>query len=90
MPPELLQRADEILALLEEKHGGDGKEEDTATRIRKKQPAAATFQLNIFDGLTEDLRRIRQLLDETDINTLTPVEALMKLNEMKAIVKPYK
>ena len=90
MPPELLQRADEILALLEEKHSADGQEDDTATRIRKKQPAAATFQLNIFDGLTEDLRRIRQVLDETDINTLTPVEALMKLNEMKTIVKPYK
>ncbi len=90
MPPELLDRADEILALLEEKHSTDGKEDDTATRIRKKQPAAATFQLNIFDGLSEDLRRIRQVLDDTDINTLTPVEALMKLNEMKAIVKPYR
>jgi hypothetical protein len=28
--------------------------------------------------------------DETDINTLTPVEALMKLNEMKNIVKQYR
>ena len=41
-------------------------------------------------GVASDLRRIRQLLDETDINTLTPVEALMKLNEMKTIVKPYR
>lgn len=91
MPPELLQRAEEILALLEDKHGADVKEEgDTATRIRRQQPKPATFQLNIFDGLSEDLRRIQQLLDETDINTLTPVEALMKLNEMKGIVKPYK
>jgi len=90
MPPELLKRANEILALLEEKHGSDGEEQDTASKIRKKQPAAATFQLNIFDGLSDDLRRIRQVLDDTDINTLTPVEALMKLNEMKAIVKPYK
>ncbi len=90
MPQELLQRADEILAMLEEKHSSDGATDETAARIRRKQPAAATFQLNIFDGLGEDLRRIRQLLDETDINTLTPVEALMKLNEMKTIVQPYK
>jgi DNA mismatch repair protein MutS len=89
MPPDLLQRAEEILSLLEEKHGADGKDEPAAARIRSRQPAA-TLQLNIFDGLTDDLRRIRQLLDETDINTLTPVEALMKLNEMKTIVKPYK
>ena len=34
--------------------------------------------------------RLQQLLDETDINTLTPVEALMKLNEMKGIVKQYR
>jgi DNA mismatch repair protein MutS len=91
MPPELLERAEEILALLEDKHSAEAKEETDATaRIRRHQPKAATIQLNIFDGLSEDLRRIQQLLDETDINTLTPVEALMKLNEMKMIVKAYK
>lgn len=87
MPPELLKRATQILGLLEQKHGSDG--DETVARIRKQQPVAATFQLNIFDGLTEDIRRIQQTLDETDINTLTPVEALMKLNEMKEIVKAY-
>jgi DNA mismatch repair protein MutS len=90
MPPELLNRAEEILGVLEEKHGAVGPDEQVATKIRKKQPAAAMLQLNIFDGLGEDMRRIRSLLDETDINTLTPVEALMKLNEMKTIVKPYR
>ena len=87
MPPELLKRATQILGLLEQKHGSDG--DETVKKIRKQQPVAATFQLNIFDGLTEDIRRIQQTLDETDINTLTPVEALMKLNEMKEIVKAY-
>ncbi len=87
MPPELLKRATQILTLLEQKHGSDG--DETIRKIRKQQPVAATFQLNIFDGLTEDIRRIQQTLDETDINTLTPVEALMKLNEMKEIVKAY-
>jgi DNA mismatch repair protein MutS len=48
------------------------------------------FQLNIFDGLAEDLKRIRELLDATEINTLTPVEALMKLNEMKSILNFHK
>lgn len=90
MPPALLSRAEDILSMLEEKHAQDGEEGETAKRIRRKQPVAANFQLNIFDGLGEDLRRIRQLLDETDINMLTPVEALMKLNEMQTIVKPYK
>ena len=51
---------------------------------------APQFQLNIFDGLSSDLRAIQAVLDALDINTLTPVEALMKLNELKEIVKNYK
>ena len=86
MPPSLLNRADEILATLEEKHGNAG---SNLQQVKKIQPLPK-FQLNIFDGVTEDLRRLQQLLDETDINTLTPVEALLKLNELKNIVKQYK
>jgi len=86
MPVKLLDRANEILAQLEEKHAGTG---DTLQKVKNIKPAAQ-YQLNIFDGVTEDIRRIQQLLDDTDINTLTPVEALMKLNEMKGIVKQYR
>lgn len=89
MPPSLLKRAEEILATLEAKHhqeGGGGANVEASLR----QVGSQTFQLNIFDGLAEDLRRIQQALDETDINTLTPVEALMKLNELKGMVGRYK
>jgi DNA mismatch repair protein MutS len=85
MPPNLLQRAEEILSLLEEKHGNAG---ETAQKVKRIQPAA-TFQLNIFEGLADDLKRIQEILDKTDVNTLTPVEALLKLNELKNIVKQY-
>jgi DNA mismatch repair protein MutS len=86
MPVKLLDRANEILAQLEEKHASTG---DTAQKVKNIKPAP-NYQLNIFDGVTEDIRRIQQLLAETDINTLTPVEALLKLNEMKGIVTQYK
>ncbi len=85
MPQQLLKRADEILALLEEKHGS----EDHASQKVKKIQSPSGLQLNIFDGLTDDLRSIQRVLEETDINTLTPVEALLKLNELKGIVKQY-
>lgn len=88
MPPTLLDRANEILAQLEEKHGATG--ETTIQQKVKAIKPAANYQLNIFDGVTEDIRRIQQLIDETDINTLTPVEALLKLNQMKEIVKQYR
>ena len=86
MPPKLLDRANEILTQLEEKHATAG---DTSQKVKNIKPAPQ-FQLNIFDGVNDDIRRIQQLLEDTDINTLTPVEALMKLNEMKEIVKQYK
>jgi DNA mismatch repair protein MutS len=85
MPPKLLTRAEEILAQLEEKHVNTGGTLQKVKNIKQ----APNYQLNIFDGVTEDIRRIQQLLDATDINTLTPIEALMKLNEMKGIVKQY-
>jgi DNA mismatch repair protein MutS len=87
MPPNLLNRANEILAQLEEKHAATG--DDMQQRVKTIKPLP-NFQLNIFDGVTEDMRRIQQLLDETDINTLTPVEALMKLNQMKEVLKQYR
>ncbi len=86
MPPTLLERANEIMHLLEEKHGNAG---ETMQKV-KKIPKAQNFQLNIFEGVTEDVRRIQQLLLETDINTLTPVEALLKLNELKKVVEQYR
>ncbi len=86
MPVKLLDRANEILAQLEERHASTG---DTLQKVKAIKPLPH-YQLNIFDGVTDDIRRIQQLLDETDINILTPVEALMKLNEMKGIVKQYR
>lgn len=83
MPNTLTDRANEILAILEEKHAGN----TPADRI-KKMPVQ-NFQLNIFDGLGDDLRRVQEQLFAVDINTLTPVEALLKLNELKDIVKVY-
>lgn len=85
MPPSLTERAEEILAQLEEKQGGVQQLKD---KVKKIKPAQH-FQLNIFDGLSDDLRNIQRILSETDINTLTPVEALMKLNELKNVVKSY-
>ena len=83
MPNTLTDRANEILAILEAKHN----EEDQKATFKKIQ--TETFQLNIFDGLSTDLERIKNILFATDINTLTPIEALMKLNELKEVVKQY-
>lgn len=85
MPPTLLRRAEHILSALEEKH----KAGEEPAKALKQVSQAAHIQLNIFDGVAEDLREIQRVLTETEINTLTPVEALLKLNELKNIIKSY-
>jgi DNA mismatch repair protein MutS len=83
MPPELIKRANEILKQLEAKHpGGEG--ESITAGVKAKQPE---FQLSIFDAQSDVFSEIRQLLQNTDINRLTPVEALLKLQEIKGMVK---
>ncbi|MEZ5045915.1 MAG: DNA mismatch repair protein MutS [Chitinophagaceae bacterium] len=81
MPPELVERANEILALLEEKNI-HSRLQNQVKKINTNQ-----YQLNIFDGLADDLKRIKEILEGVEINALTPVDALMKLNELKGIVK---
>ena len=44
---------------------------------------APRAQLSIFEPSDPALERIRELLQHLDVNTLTPIEALMKLNELK-------
>ena len=52
-----------------------------------RQLAAPQLQLSIFDTHSQAFEDIRKILDEVDINRLTPVEALLKLQEIKSMVK---
>jgi len=79
MPPELINRANEILKQLEESR--DGNENNFQNSI--KQINNTKMQLSIFDAHSMTFEEIRNLLNEVDINRLTPVEALLKLQEIK-------
>lgn len=81
MPPELVRRANEILQQLESLHGRDQMGEQV------KQLAAPKVQLSIFDAHTETFDQIRKKLEGLDINRLTPVEALLKLSEIKELLR---
>ena len=84
MPPELINRANDILKQLEAKHV-DTADKGIATVV--KNIAAPQLQLSIFDAHSETVGDIRKKLQDIDINRLTPVEALMKLNEIKDLLK---
>jgi DNA mismatch repair protein MutS len=81
MPPALINRANEILRELETLHEKDNKGEAIKHLSQQK------VQLSIFDAHTETFDEIRRVLDGIDINRLTPVEALLKLNEIKGLLK---
>ncbi|MBS1643029.1 MAG: DNA mismatch repair protein MutS [Bacteroidetes bacterium] len=96
MPLALIERANEILKQLEESRE-DRNEEIKENEKMKNIPSnpspsvrlggATKMQLSIFDAHSETFDEIRKLLSEIDINRLTPVEALLKLNEIKEKLK---
>ncbi|MBC7948698.1 MAG: DNA mismatch repair protein MutS [Chitinophagaceae bacterium] len=84
MPPSLIDRANEILSQLETKHVDASGEDSTKPSTRLKNMSLPQVQLSIFDAHSETFDEIRQLLEGLDINRLTPVEALLKLQEIKS------
>lgn len=91
MPPSLIDRANDILKQLEEKHV-DEDQKKAGPKVEKlsagvKKLSGPQMQLSIFDAHSETFQNIRKMLDTIDINRLTPVEALMKLNEIKGLLK---
>jgi DNA mismatch repair protein MutS len=89
MPPALIQRANEILHQLEEKHVDEGSATPQSSNVGQavKNISSQKFQLSIFDAHSETFDDIRKLLEGIDINRLTPVEALLKLQEIKGKIK---
>jgi len=83
MPASLIERANQILKQLEDSRGV----ENTALKDGIKKITAPQVQLSIFDAHTQTFEQIRKTLQEMDINRLTPVEALLKLNEIKGMLQ---
>jgi DNA mismatch repair protein MutS len=94
MPPELIARANEILKVLEESRqstetSNEKLETPNVENLAEKVRGLShqKMQLSIFDAHSQVFDDIRKKLADIDINRLTPVEALMKLNEIKGMIK---
>lgn len=86
MPPALINRANEVLLLLEQKNA-DGESSSADLKEKVKELNIPKMQLSIFDEHSATFDEIRGLLENVDINRLTPVEALLKLQEIKGKLK---
>jgi DNA mismatch repair protein MutS len=80
MPKPIVDRAGTILKELEQKHISD---DSLGSKVKKIENPG--YQLSIFEMNDRAAADARKLLEKIDINTLTPVESLMKLNELKQI-----
>lgn len=85
MPKIVLERANQMLGVLEKSHSQGLLNKPIATH--KGTKAGDPYQLSFIQLNDPLLEQIREDILDTDINTLTPVEALMKLNEIKNLLK---
>lgn len=82
MPPKLINRANEILKKLEIDRTEGQSIKDSIKKVQNQ-----AYQLHMFAIEDPVLVKIRDTLNNLDVNVLTPVEALLKLDEIQRIVK---
>ena len=80
MPTKVVNRAKEILKTLENSRSQDQNTENI------KRVTEENLQLSFYQLDDPALESIREELTQIDINTLTPIEALMKLNKIKSMI----
>ena len=78
MPNSIVLRADEILHFLE-------KDKKKSQEKKMREVPRDDFQLMLFDN-DPKIKQVKEMLDALDINTMSPVEALLKLNEFKGLL----
>ncbi|MGV4414812.1 DNA mismatch repair protein MutS [Chryseobacterium sp. T1] len=81
MPYKVVNRAGEILKTLEASRSSTENSGEKIKRVTEENMQLSFFQLD--DPVLEN---IREELTKIDINTLTPIEALMKLNSIKKMI----
>ena len=92
MPKQVVDRANDILKKLEKDHELELSEvemtssNDAIDTMTAKTKSKSDYQLSFFQLNDPVLESVKDELIKVDINTLTPVEALMKLNDIKRML----
>lgn len=84
MPSAIVERANEILGYLEK----EKIHHELQTKVKEIPKNTQTIaQLSLFEPYNPELEKIKKFFKTIDINTLSPIEALMKLNELKKMIE---
>jgi DNA mismatch repair protein MutS len=81
MPQGIVLRANEILTHLEKDHI----KEDNKKRLQ--EAPKNNYQLSFFEPNDPRIEELKNKLKSVDVNTLSPIEALLKLNELRKLVE---
>ncbi|HRQ29927.1 MAG TPA: DNA mismatch repair protein MutS [Saprospiraceae bacterium] len=85
MPRALIERSEEILHQLEKKIIDDERSEKQSPQKKLKQ-MPAPYQLSIFETVDPLVGELKQKIQELDLNSMTPIECMLKLNELKKLM----
>ncbi|HEV7347563.1 DNA mismatch repair protein MutS [Telluribacter sp.] len=80
MPQLIVLRASEIMQHLEKDHVPE------TNQKKVREMPKNNFQLSIFEPADPRLEELKEKLSVIDVNTLSPIEALLKLNELKKLI----
>ena len=83
MAPSVVRRAEQVLKELEQNNSGDGISRPQTETIAN----SGTHQLSFFQLDDPVLSQVRDEILNIDVNSLTPIEALNKLNDIKKIIR---
>jgi DNA mismatch repair protein MutS len=90
MPKMIVERANHILEQLEQKSINQESIHADGPNVEKpktKQISTDAIQLSIFETVDPMAGQIKALLQEVDINTMTPIECMLKLRELKGMIE---
>ncbi len=80
MPNEIVIRANDVLKHLEKEKLAE------ADKKKLSDMPVEQFQMNLFEA-DPRFEKVMEIIRNVDINSISPVEALLKLNEMKELLK---
>lgn len=86
MPRSIVERAGHILVQLEQKSINNG-EADIPTKEVNTAHLSAPMQLSIFEQNNPHLEQLKQAVEDLNLNSMTPIECMMKLNELKGMLE---
>jgi DNA mismatch repair protein MutS len=89
MPKPIVDRANHILEQLEQKSIAQEGIDSAGPKIEKAQTKAISteaIQLSIFETVDPIAGQLKSMINEVDLNTMTPIDCMLKLRELKNLI----